>query len=512
MAAAVPDMRATLPHGPQRPRHPYPQYCFALLALVSVLCAFEPRLVHWFLVPVVACGLIVGKDAMDWLSGRVDLFDPRGVVAAVAVHLFFLAPLLLVFWDIDYDVVPGPADWRPWLGIMAVINGLGFLIYSGISGLVSARGPRARHATGIAGGRMWELDRGRALGVLVPAVLLAALAQVYLWLQFGGITGQIEGYKSMAGADVTGRFKYQLLAGAFPVLLLMLLTALRRRGPRDRGGYSLAFVLLAATFVIYFLVDGLRGSRSATVWTLFWATGIIHYFWRRLSARLLLVGLIPLLLFMYFYGFYKSYGDRVLDVYARSEGLSELSERTGRTGRHLVIRDLSRADVQAFLLYRLLSETAPYELTWGATYAETIPRALLPRALWPGRPAVARKALAGAQIHFGGPNPYGDGISKVYGLAGEGMLNFHLPGALLGFAVFGLAMGLYRRYLLTWLAWRALPAHDARLFLAPFLANWFLAALIGDFDNLVTLTLTKAVFPAAVLLLVVRWRRPGSAS
>jgi hypothetical protein len=84
----------------------------------------------------------------------------------------------------------------------------------------------------------------------------------------------------------------------------------------------------------------------------------------------------------------------------------------------------------------------------------------------------------------------------------EGLLNFHIPGALVAFAVFGVAMGLYRRRFVVW------SDTDARLFLAPFVANWFLAALIGDFDNLLTLTIAKAVFPGMVLVLVVRWRRP----
>lgn len=487
---------------PPRARHPYPAYCFALLCLVSGLAAFETRLVHWFLVPVIACGLIIGRDAMDWLSGRIDPFHPRGVIGVVGVHFFFLAPLLLVFWDLDYDVVRGPDDWRPWLGIMATINATGLLLYRGLDALVYGRGrgrPQARPV------QRWAMDPARAPAVLILALILASMAQIYLWIRFGGLGGQITGYKSLDGGDLGGRFKYQLLAGALPILLLMLLSALQRRRTRETGRYSAAFLLLALTFALYFLVDGLRGSRSATVWTLFWATGIIHFFWRRLSARLLLAGLLPLLLFMYLYGFYKSYGDQVLRVYEESGGVSELSQRTGRTVEHLLIRDMSRADVQAFLVFRLLADDVPYDLTWGTTYAEAVPRALVPRSLWSDRPAVPRKAMAGARIHFGGPNPYGDGLSKVYGLAGEGLLNFHIPGALLAFCALGVAMGIYRRALATW------PAYDARLFMAPFMANWFLTALIGDVDNLITFTMTKAAFPMLILLLVtVRRRQPAA--
>ena len=504
------------PHlAPPRARHPYPGYCFALLCLVSGLAAFETRLVHWFLVPVIACGLITGRDAVDWLSGRIDPFHPRGVIGVVGVHLFFLAPLLLAFWDLDYDVVRGPDDWRPWLGIMAAINAVGLLLYRACDALVyghsrgrsrgRSRGQGRKRHRAARPVQRWTMHPARAPAVLVLALLVAGMANIYLWIRFGGVVGQITDYESLAGGDTGGRFKYQLLAGALPILLLMLLSVLQPRRARESGRYSAAFLLLGLTFVLYFFLDGLRGSRSATVWTLFWATGIIHFFWRRLSARLLLAGLIPLLLFMYLYGFYKSYGDQVLRVYEESGGVSELSQRTGRTVEHLLIRDLSRTDVQAFLIFRLLADDVPYDLTWGATYAESVPRTLLPRSVWSDRPEVPRKALAGARIHFGGPSPYGNGLSKVYGLAGEGLLNFHIPGALLAFCSFGVAMGLYRRALATW------PAYDARLFMAPFMANWFLTALIGDLDNLLTFSMTKAAFPMLILLLVtVRRREPAA--
>lgn len=474
-------------------RNWYPAYCFLLLASVSVLPLFEPGLMHWFLIPVTACGLIIGKDAVAWVTGRLDPFDPKGVIGIIGIHLFFLAPLLVVLWNMEYDVAPSPPDWRPWLGLMAALNAVGLLIYQGVSELVFQRlRPRLR---------TWVIDERRVFVVLVPALILSGLAQLYLWVRFGGIAGQLENYKTGDLSGISGRFKYQLVGSAFPILLLILLTVLRARRDRYRGKYSVALFMIVVTFVLYFVTDGLRGSRSTTIWTLFWATGIIHFFWRKLSARVLMAGLVPLFLFMFLYGLYKSYGRQVLDIYEESGSVMEMSQRSGRTTRRLLIADLSRADIQAFMAYRLIEHGSAYSLQLGATYAEAVPRLFVPVWIWSGRPAIPRKSFAAARLHYGGPAPYGDRFSKVTGMAGEAMLNFHVMGVLMAFTLFGVAMGVCRRHITAW------SEYDARLFIAPFMANWFLAALVGDFDNLIVFTLNKGLFPLMVIILMVKRRQ-----
>ena len=466
----------------------YLVYCFVLLATISVLTLIEPDLMHWFLVPIIACGLIIGKDAVEWLTGRCDPFDPKGVIGILGVHLFVIAPLAIALWDYDYDVAPSPQDWRPWLGIMAGLNAVGLLLYNGVARLVF-RYLRFRP-------RRWLVDENRALIILFPALIITGLAQAYLWMRFGGLTGQIRGLRTEALIYASGQFKYTLLGGAFPLILLITLTVLRSRHDREKTNYSVAFIVLLLVLGLFFIASGLRGSRAATVWTLFWAVGILHYFWRRLDARIILAGLIPVFLFMYLYGLYKAYGYQVFERYQESSGVAQLSERSGRTVKRLVVADLSRADIQAFMVYRLVTAGSRYQLEWGATYAEAVPRVFLPSWIWAGRPRFARKSYAGMKLHFGGPSPYGDRFSKVFGLAGEAMLNFHFVGVLFAFAVLGALMGAYRRHFLSW------QEYDARLFIAPFVANWFLSTLVSDFNNLLSFALTKAAVPAFLLILI----------
>src|SRR5258708_24048940 len=91
----------------------------SFLLCTSTVCGFLiacERTAHWFLVPVLLCGVLIGIDAVDWFRGRLDIFDPAGIIGLLGVHFFFLAPLLHVTWDSWMRYINPPPDWRGWLG------------------------------------------------------------------------------------------------------------------------------------------------------------------------------------------------------------------------------------------------------------------------------------------------------------------------------------------------------------------------------------------------------------
>src|SRR5690606_36895410 len=94
-------------------------YLCAGTALFFIIMSSE-QFLHWFIVPVTVCGVIIGVVAIDWLRGRMDLMDPVGWVGLFGVHFFFLAPLLIVLWDYQMLYLPPMDDWRPWLGGMGL--------------------------------------------------------------------------------------------------------------------------------------------------------------------------------------------------------------------------------------------------------------------------------------------------------------------------------------------------------------------------------------------------------
>ncbi len=93
---------------------------------------------HWFAIPTFFCGVIIGLDLIDWLRGRLDVFDPVGLVGVMGFHWFFLAPLLQV--DSNYTLLVDSvrlADPREWLGWIGVLNLTGLIMYRYLRNLMT---------------------------------------------------------------------------------------------------------------------------------------------------------------------------------------------------------------------------------------------------------------------------------------------------------------------------------------------------------------------------------------
>jgi len=202
-------------------------------------------------------------------------------------------------------------------------------------------------------------------------------------------------------------------------------------------------------------------------------------------------GLILLIVFMYFYGFYKEQKRASLEI-LRSPTLWLEPPGYQRDMKHLLLGDFARADSNALILHNLIKDPSDYDYRWGLTYAGAF-GILIPRNIWPNRPEF--KVDAGTEAQQGKATSWRS--SQVYGLSGEALLNFGPFGVVPMFAIFGGFLGWYRRKLTSW------DPLDARMFLAPFFTILFVTALTGDSDNLVFAAVmegalvTAAVFAAS---------------
>lgn len=460
-------------------------YVCSLTAIGFAICA--ERCQHWFLVPVLLCGIVITVDAVDWVRGRVDRFDPGGILGVFGVHFFFLAPLLHVAWDSWLRHVSPPDDWRPWLGAMAVLNFVGLLLYR------TARARTLRRVQHVPQSCKWSAGGRYTTAIFVVALAFTAGVQVWVYLKYGGLPGYIAAFTS-------GKSGFQYMGPLFmvsestPILSMMLFALFARRYPALRSWLTLSFVLVL--FVgLQLLFGGLRGSRSHTVMALFWAFGIIHLWLRPVSKRAVVVAGVLVVLFMYFYGFYKGIGSEALQVLGRPDGIADLESRTGRTEQDLLLRDLGRADTQAFLLYRALRPGCDYRYALGRTYVAAL-AIMVPRALWRNRPP--SKVKEGTQLTRG-MNSYIPGISqssRVYGLAGEAMLNFGPLAVPLAFIPLGIVVGLLRRTLHSWRR-----VGDARLLVLAFLVLFPVTIASADSDNVVFGVFKWFTVPLLVLAL-----------
>jgi hypothetical protein len=452
-----------------------------VLALLSMW--WSEAVAHWFLLPVMACGILSGVDIVRWLRGRLDLFDPKTVIACLAFYGFFVAPILHVIWDrfgVGYDLLLF-GDWRPWLGAMAALCALGLSGYRAVHNFAFSR--TSPSATS------WEFDPKKFFPVFAFFLVLSvAGAAVYLW-QLGGVLKEVESFETDPSAFVG---KGWLLVFAWPLSILsfiVLVMTLTNQYTKIRRHLTTALLLLSAVGIMHFLLMGWRGSRSATIWALFWMAGIIHYRFRKLSRGMVAGGIILLILFMYFYGFYKEQGRAGFEV-LRSPAMWLQPRGYQRDFKGLLLGDLARADSNAFILHNLIKDPADYDYRWGLTYVGSL-AVLIPKFFWPDRPEF--KVEAGTEAQLGKATPWRS--ARVYGLAGEALLNFGPLGVPYMFALYGGLLGWYRRKMGSW------TASDSRKFLAPFFATLFVAGLVSDSDNLVFAVITEGTLVLAAVFL-----------
>lgn len=461
---------------------------FCTLTVCGFLVASE-QMAHWFLIPVLLCGILIGCDAADWLRGRLSLYDPAGIIGVIGVHFFFLAPLLHVAWDSWMGYVEAPPDWRHWLGGMALVNAVGLLLYRGARERAGRRGRDTTAET------IWQLDKKRLLFAAGCGLALSGALQFWVYAAYGGVGGYVDAFTQSVGRPESqsafgGMGWIFAVSESFPILAMLVFAACAARTRIGRS-WVVIIVVLLGYFALKMLFGGLRGSRSNTIWGVFWAVGIIHLWIRPLSRKFILAGVCVLVAFMYLYGFYKGLGRDVLAVYEDS-AWGEVSQKLDRTFEGLVLGDLARSDVQAFLLYRLSMSDRDYDFAWGRTYLGTI-ALLIPRRIWPERPPT--KVLEGTEAQFGAGS-YDEeewASSKIYGLAGETMLNFGPLAVPLAYLAFGLIVGRLQRFL------SRLRPEDARLLLYPFILNICFSVLQADSDNLLFMFIKDGLVPVSVV-------------
>jgi hypothetical protein len=361
-------------------------------------------------------------------------------------------------------------DTRRWLGLMSCLNALGLVVY------------RLAHkwAFGLTkpSPTVWRISRHRSYPLFALALGLSGVGlATFLW-QLQGVSGLISAYEENQVAFV-GKGWLLVFAWPFAVLSFIVLIFVLTDRQKLRRHLTLGMLLLCAAGIGHFLLLGWYGSRVATVSALFWMAGILHYRFLKLPSAMMAVGVIALLGFAYFYGFYKERGRLGFEV-LRAPAMWLNPPGYQRDLKYLLLDDLGRIDSNALILHNLIKDPEGYQYRWGQTYlgAFTI---LIPRYFWSDRPYF--RVDAGTEALWG--RAAQTNSNRLYGLGGEALLNFGPFGVIPIFALYGALLGRYRRRLESW------GAQDARMFLVPFFTSMFVEALVCDSDVLVFFAATQ---------------------
>jgi hypothetical protein len=439
------------------------------LWIIVFVFLFFPKTFHWFVIPTFLCGILLSPDMIDWLRGKLDLFDPKGLFGFFGFYLFFVSPILWVALDYQMIWITNPTDWRPLLGWMQVFNVFGLLAYKVGHNLgYKTYRPPEKH---------FQISSKRLFSLAPLFILITFLAWIYLVFSVGGLRSFIILEPGSTLESLSGRGWLIVIGRLWPLFIYIMF--LHRIVQREKWASFYQILLLFLCTLLYFIADGFRGSRgSVTFMTIYFLT-LAHYFVRRLKLKILSLTFVLLLPFLYFYGFYKARGIEAL-LLLKEGKITSLIEETKhqRNLPLLLLEDLSRTGLQSLILNRLMERPTDYHLRWGSTYLSAI-LSIIPSKLRPF--SLPGKVEAGTEILYGSaPGALrGYRSSRVYGLAGEAMLNFHIPGMLMAYLLWGILLGRYRKWV------KILKKGDSRFLLVGFLSIVLTLIIpIGDADNL----------------------------
>lgn len=457
--------------------------CWIFPLTTSLLLLFNESLAHWFIVPVTICGIVIGADAIHWIRHKFDVFDPVGIVGIYGVFFFYLAPIFHPITDFWLASVSPPPDWRTWLGYMATLNIFGLVAYRlGLAYVLSKPIFRKMKFT-------FNRKKLASLAFILLPFLIAL--QFFVYQSFGGFEGYIaSAIAPDAESNMQGLGVIFLVSESFPMLALIIYLGLRR--PTLMSWPQIAFVLFVYLMLALFF-GGLRGSRSNTVWGLFFAVSAIHFWVRPINKKVVLVGIAFLALFMYVYGFFKAGGIETLTLaFESSVERSAIEQKHTRSTTSLLLGDLGRSDVQSFILYRQYGLPSNEDLALGRTYIGAL-ALLIPSSIWPNRPLT--KVVEGTNtLHGAGSySPNVLSASNVYGLAGETLLNFGALAVPFAFLLWGVIVGKVKAFA------ESLDINDAHRLLVPILINFCVVILISDSDNIVFFVFKNLIIPYVLI-------------
>src|ERR1035437_1494096 len=208
--------------------------CLSALIICGIVAARNDML-GWYLLPIFLCGALIGPDMIGWFRGKVDVFDPLGILGAYGYFFFFVAPLLTVMWNYHTLELAEPPNWLGWIGFMSLINVFGLVIYVIGRGIFAVHKPRT----------VWLVNPPSFFAVISFALPLTLLFQIYIFAKFGGVLQFMAAFSSIESDVFAGMGWQFLIAEMFPIFCAILFLVWKRDFLRSRSWGFLVLLFIA---------------------------------------------------------------------------------------------------------------------------------------------------------------------------------------------------------------------------------------------------------------------------
>lgn len=425
---------------------------------------------------------LVSGYVLEVFRGHLDYFDPAFLFSLWVLFFLLISPVSQLEWDF-WPFLPSMDRDRGWVYLWSFLNFVGVVIF-----ILSMR-----FSYSIAGiyRTRYSFNSKRFLLFGAGGLVVCFLAQVYVYAGFGGISGFIAafGERQALGVEEYNPFKgygaVMLLAESFKIIFPMMVVFYFRDNCWFKSERAFLLFMVVCLFVsLYF--GGVRGSRSSTLFSLFFAAGMYHFYIRRIGRSMIMLGGVLFIIFSSVYYWYKIAGVDGLT------GNAEIYSERENVTQYLVVRDLGRMDIQSLALKRYLNDGYDYSL--GRTYLVSIFSAV-PKQLVPFTPDQITKEKT--DILYG-EGWYSPGSTRqttlVMGQFGESFVNFGVFGVFLFFSLLGIWSGRLRRVIYD-------RDVDVLTLLVPFASLTIVLLLITDMNVVLYQLVRYLLLPVGLALM-----------
>jgi len=439
---------------------------------------------------VLSCNLLL-IDTIKSVRGKLDLFDPSFLIGGFSIFFFLISPVAQLQWDF-WPFLPSMQDDQIWIDSWALLNFIGVCIY-----IWSKNKPLKNKIATYNFTKSYIINNNKFKVILFLFLFICLVAQIKVYISFGGVSGFINTFTTRQEEGVSevdpfeGLGLIMLVAESFKFILAIGVIYYAKRSGKWKSNRSFILLMLLLLFVFIFF-GGLRGSRSSTMFPLFFAAGMYHFWIRKLTGKLILFGLIGVLAFSTSYYWYKIAGTQGIEAIFDSSLRSDFHSDRQDANQYLIVRDLGRMDFQSLALKRVYGED--YPLAFGRTYLVSI-FSSIPKVIIPYSPDQITKEKT--ELIYGEGSYYSDGSRQttlVLGQFGESLINFGFLGVLVFYFLMGRWVYWVRSYI------NNLSKDDARRFFLPTLSFIPLLFMITDMNVILYQLVRYLTLPFLMML------------
>ncbi|EAW28531.1 hypothetical protein ATW7_08094 [Alteromonadales bacterium TW-7] len=430
--------------------------------------------------------LLMSLDAGDWFLRNKFIFDPVCIISLFSYMYFFISPVLQSTWSY-WPSFPELEYNRNWLLVWASLNLFGAVFYRFIIFNEGRKAPSLNNY-------IYYFNKTKFYKLIAVFMAVGVISQLYIYQKFGGISGFINTFSERQenSAAIFDPFEgmgiEMLLADGFRNLFAIFIIVYFKGSTLAKKWWFFIFILVSLV-IVSFLFGGLKGSRGAVVYSVFWGVGMYHFWMKPIKVKHALLGIVSLMLFLNTYYWYKFAGIEGLTAMLDDNVKHSLNQGLREENTKFVIsRDLGRMDFQTIALIELLDEQ--YPLAFGRSYLSSVfsvvPTSIISAENKP--PSITKEKTE--LIYGQGSYIHGDvrATTNLLGQFGELSVNFGLFGCFIFYIILAKYSLFVRRIIQRSLS------DDALLLLVPMLSLLAIQFMMYDSSVMVQFLMRNFIY------------------